>query len=151
MFSSWILFLAEQVRKNTPDLSPWHMPWGEKITENHVIAYQVRKTTSSIKNRFIKYFIVANSQEIYVGAFIIPILQTKKISHRWFRPQVMWYFSSSTRDRPHSSCIGRWNLNHRTTSGSPIRPLLKQQSDGSWQQEMLGEIYYIHTLTLIGE
>lgn len=66
------------------------MPWGEKITENHVIAYQVRKTTSSIKNRFIKYFIVANSQEIYVGAFIIPILQTKKISHRWFRPQVMW-------------------------------------------------------------
>lgn len=68
-----------------------------------------------------------------------------------FRPQVMWYFSSSTRDRPHSSCIGRWNLNHRTTSGSPIRPLLKQQSDGSWQQEMLGEIYYIHTLTLIGE
>lgn len=90
MFSSWILFLAEQVRKNTPDLSPWHMPWGEKITENHVSAYQVRKTTSSIKNRFIKYFIVANSQEIYVGAFIIPILQTKKISHRWFRPQVMW-------------------------------------------------------------
>ena len=33
----------------------------------------------------------------------------------WFCPRGIWDFSTPARDRTHTPCIGRWNLNHWTS------------------------------------
>ena len=42
-----------------------------------------------------------------------------------FWPRSMWDLSFLTRDWTHTSCIGRWSLNHWTTRGVPLREVWK--------------------------